>query len=339
MAYFRKVKNGWRAEVERAGVRRTTTRATKAEAQAWAVAEEAAILAGTRGEFPARTLADAVARYREEVTDKKPPRTARADNLRFDAWLRDFPQLAAKVFHLITSDDLAVWRDARLKEVSGSSVLREAQQFRPIWTLAVKQWKWASKSPWPEIKLPAKAHARRRTGGWEEIRLILRSAGASPRIAPRTPQQEAAWTMLIALATSLRSGEILRMSTTTVDLKRTKVYELASHKTEAIIGARRVPLPGRAVRLLRVLEAQAKREGRERFFTISDASRDVLYRKLRDRTMVQGLRFHDLRATALTMLSKRVDVMTLARISGHKDINELFNTYYRETEESIASRI
>lgn len=51
MAYLRKVKNGWRAEVERMGVRRTATRSTKAEAQAWAVAEEAAILAGARGEY------------------------------------------------------------------------------------------------------------------------------------------------------------------------------------------------------------------------------------------------------------------------------------------------
>ena len=338
MAYLRKVKNGWRAEVERAGVRRTATRPTKAEAQAWAVAEEAAILSGARGEYPRRTLAEAVERYRREVTDSKTASTSRADNLRFDAWLRDFPELANKVLHEITADDLANWRDARLKQVSGSSVLREAQQYRPVWTIAVKQWKWAPKSPWQEIRLPAKAHARRRTGGWTEIRRMLRSAGASPRVSPSTPQQQAAWAMLVALHTAMRSGEILRMSRSTVDLKR-KVYELPKHKTEALIGARRVPLTSRAVRLLRVLEAQAQREGRDAYFTISDASRDVLYRKLRDRTMIEGLRFHDLRATALTLLSKRVDVMTLARISGHVDINELFNTYYRETAEDIAARI
>lgn len=277
-------------------------------------------------------------RYRREVTDKKPASTARADNLRFDAWLRDFPDLASKVFHEVTGDDLARWRDARLQQVSGSSVLREAQQFRPIWTLGVKQWKWAGKSPWQEIRLPAKAHARRRTGGWTEIRRMLRSAGASPRVAPSTPQQQAAWAMLVALHTALRSGEILRMSRSSVDLRR-KVYELPKHKTEAIVGARRVPLTSRAVRLLGVLDAQAKREGRDSYFTISDASRDVLYRKLRDRSMIEGLRFHDLRATALTLLSKRTDVMTLARISGHVDINELFNTYYRESAEDIAARL
>ena len=131
MAYVRKVKNGWRVEVERAGVRVSATRATKAEAMAWGVAEEAALLAGARGEYPRKTLVDAVDRYRREVTDKKAkgrPEVARADNLRFDAWLRDFPGLAAKVFHEITTEDLARWRDARLEKVSESSVLRELQQ-------------------------------------------------------------------------------------------------------------------------------------------------------------------------------------------------------------------
>src|SRR5256885_10836543 len=77
--------------------------------------------------FPYTTLF----RSRREVTDKKTASTARADHLRFDAWLREFPELASKVFHEITGDDLARWRDARLQQVSGASVLREAQQFRP----------------------------------------------------------------------------------------------------------------------------------------------------------------------------------------------------------------
>ena len=100
-----------------------------------------------------------------------------------------------------------------------------------------------------------------------------------------------------------------------------------------------MPLTTRAARLLKILEDQAHREGRDTYFTISDASRDALYRKLRDRCMVEGLRFHDLRATSLTLLSKKVDVMTLARISGHVNINELFNTYYRESPEEIAARL
>lgn len=117
------------------------------------------------------------------------------------------------------------------------------------------------------------------------------------------------------------------MSRSTVDLRH-KGYELPKHKTEAKVCARHAPLSSRAVRLLRVLEAQAQFDGRDAYFTISNASRDVLYRKLRDRTMIEGLRFHDLRATALMLRSKWLDEMTLAHTHGRVDTNELFNTYY-----------
>lgn len=341
MAYLRKVKNGWRAEVERAGVRVSATRATKAEAQAWAVAEEAAILAGARGDYPRKTLRDAIERYRKEVTDKKAklrPEAARADNLRFDALLRDYPDLAGKMFSEITTEDLAKWRDSRLEKVSESSVLRELQQYRPIWTLAIDEWMWAGKSPWKGLRLPRKGHARKRATMWTEVRRLVRSAGYTHLLPPQSPQQEAVWAYMVTLHTALRSAEILRMSRSTVDLQR-RVYRLPRHKTDSAVGERLVPFTRRAARLLRVLDAAAAAAGRDAYFTISDQSRDVLYRKVRDRVMIEGLRFHDGRAAALTWLAKRYDVMTLAKISGHVDINELYSTYYRESAQDIAARL
>ena len=334
--YLRKVKGGWRAEVERQGVRTSATRASKADAQAWGMREEAAILAGARGEYPDRTLAEAIERYRREVTDKK--RNQRADHLRFDAFLRDFPTLAGKVMNKVTADDLAAWQRARLAKVSASSVLREAQQLRPVWTLAKKQWKWIGESPWPDVTLPSKGHARTRRAAWQEIRLLLRSVGYRRSVPPAWPQQEAIWCYVVALHTAMRSGEILRMSRSTVDLKR-RVYRLDQHKTDAAVGARLVPFTRRAARVLTVLDAAAEAAGRDAYFTITDASRDVLYRKIRDRLMIDGLRFHDARGTALTWLARRYDVMTLAKISGHVDINQLFTAYYRESVEDVAARL
>lgn len=334
--YLRKTKTGWRVEIERNGVRTSATRATKAEAQAWGLKEEAAILAGARGEYPDKTLTEAIDRYVREVTSKK--RNKRADILRFDALIREFPDLAKKVFHRITAEDIADWRDKRLAKVSGSSVLREAQQIRPIWTLAINEWKWVGSSPWKGVKLPRKGHARTRKAIWQEIRLMLNSVGYHPKKAPTLPQQEAIWCQMIALHTAMRSGEILRMSCSTVDLKK-RVYRLAKHKTEQSVGARVVPFTPRAARLLQVLDDAARLSGRDNYFTISDASRDTLFRKVRDRLMIQGLRFHDTRASALTWLARRYDAMTLAKISGHTDINELYNTYYRDSAEDVAARL
>lgn len=337
MAYFNKVKSGWRAQIVRKGVRVSRTYPTKAEAQAWATQEEAAILAGTREEFPDKTFGDALDRYEREVTSKK-KKAKRADLLRFAALRRDFPDLVGKVFHEITTGDLGAWRDARAEKVSGSSVLREAQQLRPIWTLAIDEWRWAGRSPWTALKLPKKSHARTRKAVWSEVRLLLRSVGFKRDTPPKRAQEEAIWASLLGLHTALRSGEILRMTRSTVDLKR-RVYRLEDHKTEEHIGERIVPFTARAGRLLAVLDKAAKDAGRDEYFTISDASRDRHFRKVRDRLMIEGLRFHDTRGTSLTWLSKRYDVMTLARISGHTDINELYRTYYRETGESVAARL
>jgi integrase len=94
-----------------------------------------------------------------------------------------------------------------------------------------------------------------------------------------------------------------------------------------------VPLTPQAVRLLRVLW----RPGR--LLMVSNGVLDALFRKMRDQLLLPDLHFHDSRATALTHLAKRVDVMVLARISGHKNLSLLHGTYYRESAEQIAARL
>jgi integrase len=94
-----------------------------------------------------------------------------------------------------------------------------------------------------------------------------------------------------------------------------------------------VPLNRHAVRLLRPV-AQL-----DRCFTLSSAVLDALFRKTRNRLLIEDLHFHDTRGEALTRLSRKVDVLTLAKISGHKDLRILQQTYFRETAEQIAARL
>ena len=74
-------------------------------------------------------------------------------------------------------------------------------------------------------------------------------------------------------------------------------------------------------------------------WTISGPSLDAVFRKARNSLGIADLHFHDSRALALTLLAKRVDLMTLAKISGHRDVRILANTYYRESAEDIAKRL
>jgi integrase len=112
-----------------------------------------------------------------------------------------------------------------------------------------------------------------------------------------------------------------------------RVVTLAKHKTLEQVGRRQVPLTPQGVRVLRVIW----REGP--LLPISSALLDALFRKLRDQVLLPDVHFHDSRGTALTHLARRVDVMTLARISGHKDLNLLLRVYYRETAAQISERL
>ncbi|WP_116140051.1 hypothetical protein [Paraburkholderia sp. BL27I4N3] len=80
-------------------------------------------------------------------------------------------------------------------------------------------------------------------------------------------------------------------------------------------------------------------EHREKCFSVSADSLSALFRKAKIALGIANLTFHDSRGEALTRLSKKVDVLTLSRISGIKNLKILMEHYYRETSEQIAARL
>jgi integrase len=336
MAYFTKTTAGWRCQIARKGIRLSSTFPTKAAAQAWAAEEERKILRGASGAYPDKTLADALDDYHRKVSVHK--RTARSEGLRFEAMKREFPHLCVKKLHEITPTDIAEWRDARRAQVSDSSVVREASTLKNLWNIARDEWGWCGESPWKKTKMPRKAHARTRQTLRSELYRLVRSMGYVTGNKPRTPQHQVALAYLLAHHTALRAGEILSLSRSSVDLEKRVIF-LGHHKTVKDVGARKVPFTSRALRLMRLLDGWATEDVRDDYFTISSQSLDVLFRKVRDRLMIENLRFHDSRAAALTRLAKRMDVMRLARISGHKDLRQLMDAYYRATAEDISATI
>lgn len=73
-------------------------------------------------------------------------------------------------------------------------------------------------------------------------------------------------------------------------------------------------------------------------FGLTDRSRDVLFRKGRDRSLIKGLTFHDTRHEAITRLARKIEPLALARMTGHTNLQELM-TYYNESAADIAARL
>lgn len=306
MASFRKRGDTWRAEVVKRGVRESASFRTKAQAQAWATQIEAEIEARARGQIVRRTLRQAMDRLREQARRRDATRLVfLAESLGFaDKWLED-----------VTPADFSVWRDRQLLGLKPSSVNRDLNMMQGLFTRCI-EWGWLHKNPLSGFKRPKDPPPRDRLISWREIRAVLRALGWQ-RKPPETLQQEVGYAFLMSLHTGMRAGEVLS-------------YELrgsVAHLPKTKNGdSRDVPLGRRALRLHALCHP----------FKLNTASLDALFRKARKRAGLEGFTFHDARATALTRLSSKVDALTLARISGHRDLKTLLDHYYRTTPEQIA---
>ena len=315
MAYIHKFRDKWRAEVQRHGHRVTKVHETKREAQTWARDKELELdaLKGSKGQ----TFGQAVEHYLATVSiEKSDPAW---ETRRFVPMVEYFGE--STPIARIDSETIGHWRDFRLKgdedhpPVSGSTVQRESNLLRHLFTLACDEWRWIERNPFKGVRLPKHNPPRHQVWTWQLIKRILR-ADRDAKTA------EVIRAFHISLHTALRLGEVLEGA---YDEAR-RVVILDRSKGD---GSKRVlvPVTRRAAKLL----PQA--------FTVGANEASTLFSVLCKDLLIEGLTFHDSRATALTLLSRRMDVMTLARISRHKDLRILMETYYRETAEQISARI
>lgn len=326
MATIRKRGNSWQAIVARAGVRKSSSFPTKAQASAWATLQEAELLAGKRGEIPyGKTYGDLLTRYRDEVTVDK--RGAKWEATRIDMVIREDP-IARVPLTRFSAIDAAQWRDRRLKLVQPASVLREWNVLSHACTVARKEWKWLHSNPFNEISRPEPPRSRSRRPSQDEIDRLMLVMGCDPQVTPTTMTARAGFAFLFAIETAMRAGEIVGLRWGDI---KDNVAELDKTKNGS---SRRVPLSVEARRLLTMLP---RPENVESAFQIDSQNLDALFRKAKAMALIDDLHFHDTRREALTRLASKVDVMTLAKISGHRDLRILQNTYYAPKMEDIAA--
>lgn len=329
MAVPKKVDGKWQHRVMVKGKRTSGTFDTKAAALAWE-AEQRTTASGK----PAtnKTCADAFDRYEREVSGKKDG--ARWEALRLRAFSKS--ELGKVKLSEVDSSHIAAWRDKRLREgsgrkldgvdrpISGSTVNREMNLMSNVFSIARKEWKWIEKSPTSDVKRPKESEPRFRRITPAEIEEMCIALGWCER-PPVTKQQAVAAAFLFAIETAMRAGEICWLHAGAI---RGRVAHLPPEVTKN--GTfRDVPLSPRAMEILKMCP-----DG----FGITGATLDAMFRKYRDKTTIKGLTFHDTRHEAITRLAKKLHVLDLARMTGHKDIKKLM-IYYNMSAEDIAAKL
>jgi integrase len=293
---------------------------TRSDAERWARHLEAEI--DRAGALPdARiaertTLADVLKRYRDEVSPRK--RSAHTEQVRIGAILRR--SICHRTLTLLTSADLAAYRDERLKSVGPSTVIRELNLISHALDTAIRDWGiHLVANPCKLIRRPSPPRGRtRRLLAGEEATLI--DAAAASRSRYLRPL------IVLAIETAMRRGELLSLRWSSIDLEAQVAHLPLTKNGES----RDVPLSTRAVEVLRGI----KEPNQERVFTVSPNAVRLAWERLVRRTGLVGLRLHDLRHESVSRLfEKGLNIAEVSCISGHKELRMLRRyTHLRASE-------
>ena len=296
----------WRAEVCIDRARKAKTFATKREALAWANEQE------DNGIAPSKTLHDVIEKYKSIAESHKGSVSELSRLKHIDA------AIGSRRMESLTSSFISEYRDNRLKEVSASSVRRELIIISAMLEIAVNEWQWIKSNPLKTVRKPSPKPARRRGVSQVEIDTIC------AKLCTTAQGKQVSDMFLLSIETGMRLGELL-------SLRWSNVYE----KHVALIDTkngdcRNVPLSPMA----REIVKQRRNIDPDAVFTLTNDRASKIF----SNASINGCHFHDARSEAITRLSKKLDVLMLAKMIGHRDIKSLL-FYYAEKPEDIADRL
>lgn len=309
MASFKKLPSGLiQVQIFRRGVRRSDSFPSKGAAVAWAGQQEAEIMAGVRGQVPNLTVLALFQRYEKEVSEHK--KGKRWEVIRLKALGLD--PLASVRLRKLDTQDVAAWQQRWLARMKSASVRRVRNLLNNVFEIGVNEWHWLAKNPFgprgKSVRRPKDSKPRDRIASPAEIAWLTENASDNLRRA-----------IVGALETAMRAGELA--SQPSLNGRTAKLPDSKNGE------GRVVPLSGKAL--------DQFQEG----IGITAGSISTQFARLCRAGKIKGLTFHDLKHTAMTALSKKLDPWELAKMTGNKDINILLNTYYHHDPEETAKKL
>ncbi len=309
MASYRKRKNLWQAQVRIKGQGSISKSFhSRKDAQIWATNQEALMLSGKwkKKDYSTLRLSDLMKKYLQEVTPKKKGRGPEERRLKRLLRETDFMN---NLLQEVDPPVIAEYRDRRLKD-GVRACQYDLVLIRHAWNIARLEWGWnIETNPVEQIKLPKNnppRERRLRTGEYD----LLKINAMKTRVWYLWPIIE------IAIETGMRRGEILSIEWINIDFERARVLLPMTKNGRS----RWVPLSKKAILIL----GQVTRTV-DLVFPISEVAVRQAWERLRKRSGLMDLNFHDLRHEAISrMFEKGLNVPEVASISGHRTASQLF---------------
>lgn len=323
----RKRGNAYRIEIMLDGQRYSATRDTAQECTRWAsqkLLEHKAGLLESDKKPKAITFNELLTLYHDKVGKFKP--SARTEIVFIKAFVRDFAILADTPISDITAKDLTEWRNKRLKSVSAGTVRREIAYFSSVMSYAVRELFAISENPFNHLVKPSMPKARNRRITDSDIQAVLTAGNYKEGDTPTQTQQYVAWAFLFAIHTAMRRGEILGVHK--ADIKDGYIHLPKTKNGEA----RNVPLTPFARDMISWIS-----HDHDKLIPFDENAFKKSWQRVQKKANLDDLNFHDTRHEAISRFVKDLGlpVETLAKVTGHKDIKTLVNTYYNPTIDEL----
>ena len=344
MAAIRKVSGKWRAEVCVNGVRISKRFSTKRAAELWSIQAEDDLRSGRA--LTDKLFSDVMEEYRQKVTPTKRGKIFEDRRLRF--YQEDpIAQVKMSALNLRDFEAFVSRRLTTISERTGRCLTRGTLARDLNVFSAVLHWSmhrgYISKYPMEGFKWPTPEPHRERVATDDEIAKLAAVAAWGMHDVPKNATQMTVAAFCLACETGMRAGEIVAIERSWID-GRVLTIPLEVTKTQQ---PRRIPLSTRAAEILQLVEKAGEKP---KIFGLGISTREALWNRLRNKAglgeirdeeghvIKEGLRFHDGRATFCTRAAKKISVLDLARITGHRDLKMLMK-YYRPTAEELVEKL
>lgn len=323
MASIRREGDRYKVEVHVSGIRKSKRFDTKAQAKNWAAVMEVELGKMAQGVSTTHTFGDVFQRYANEISETK--KGAQWEIVRLKMFARF--SIASVLLVDLRREHFESYILERMASVKSSSVNRELNLLSHCLTQA-RRWRLMTHNPMEDLKRPKDPAHRDRRISQREIDLVLHALNYDESSPVIQQQQKVAVAFLLAIESGMRAGEICSLAPSNVNLIDQTAF-LPDTKNGR---ARSVPLSKEAVRLLTRLQPWANGGT---VFGLSSGALSTLFKRGVSKTDIVDLTFHDTRHEAITRLAKKLDVLDLARMVGHRDIKQLM-TYYNRTAAELA---
>ncbi|MEN5247930.1 MULTISPECIES: site-specific integrase [Brucella/Ochrobactrum group] len=327
MATIRKLRGRWQAQVRRRGMKpRCKSFDSKNEAEKWARELESQIdkfgAAPDTRILESTTLGALMKRYAEEVSPSK--RGSAQEIQRLDVLQRH--DLAYRTLIGLSQQDIASFRDERLKAVKPATAVRELAILSHVLDVAMRDWGYPlAQNVVKMVRRPTINNSRSRRLTPSEEQHLLDACDDGKVECFRT-------LIILAIETGMRRGEILGLKWTDISHNR-RVISLAMTKNGT---SREVPLSQRAYEALMTLK-QSETVDQSMPFAMTTSAFEQTWRRVLKRAGVRDLKFHDLRHEAVSRFFELgLNIIEVSTISGHKELSMLKRYTHLSADDLVA---